>query len=82
MCGDVLQRAVEPGMDEARQVTQGPSCPSGQQAIQRGGYPHSVHNDLFHIHVCVCVCVCACVCVCVCQLGAGVETGRDGIKGR
>ena len=38
------------------------------------------HIYLFHIHVCVCVCVC--VCVHVCQLGAGVGTWRDGIKGR
>ena len=29
-----------------------------------------------------CVCLCVCACVHVCQLGAGVGTGRDGIKGR
>ena len=33
---------------------------------------------LWHMYVCVCVCAC----VRVCQLGAGQETGRDGIKGR
>ena len=41
-----------------------------------------VDVDTCGFHTGVCVCVCVCVCACVRQLGAGVGTGRDGIKGR